>query len=204
MLGQPLTLLMPPRYRDAHQKGLQRLRTTGESHLLGPPVALQGLRQDGSEFDVELSLATWQTEEGTFYSGILRDITERKWAEDEIRRLNVELEQRVVERTAQLEAANHEMEAFAYSVSHDLRAPLRSIDGFSRYLLSHCFDKLNAREQDYFQRVRAASQRMGHLIDALLNLSRLARGVDTAAAGDELSGAGLCLWVPLARSHRRA
>ena len=98
-------------------------------------AALQGLRQDGSEFDVELSLATWQTEAGTFYSGILRDITERKWAEDEIRRLNVELEQRVVERTAQLEAANHEMEAFAYSVSHDLRAPLRSIDGFSRYLL---------------------------------------------------------------------
>ena len=175
VLGKPLTLLIPPRYRDAHQKGLQRLQTTGESHLLGHPIALQGLRQDGSEFDVELSLATWQTEAGTFYSGILRDITERKWAEDEIRRLNVELEQRVVERTAQLEAANHEMEAFAYSVSHDLRAPLRSIDGFSRYLLQHCFDKLNAREQDYFQRVRAASQRMGHLIDALLNLSRLAR-----------------------------
>jgi PAS domain S-box-containing protein len=175
MLGKPLTLLIPLRYRDAHQKGMERLRSTGESPLFGHPIALQGLKRDGSEFDVELSLATWQTEEGTFYSGILRDITERKWAEDEIRRLNVQLEQRVVERTAQLEAANQELQAFAYSVSHDLRTPLRSIDGFSRFLLKNCFDKLNAREQDYFQRIRAASQRMGHLIDALLNLSRLAR-----------------------------
>jgi PAS domain S-box-containing protein len=175
VLGKPLSLLIPPRYRDAHQKGLERLRRTGESRLLGHPIALQGLRRDGSEFDVELSLATWQTEEGTFYSGILRDITERKWAEDEICRLNAELEQRVIERTAQLEAANQELEAFAYSVSHDLRAPLRSIDGFSRFLLKHCFDKLNAREQDYFQRIRAASQRMGQLIDDLLNLSRLTR-----------------------------
>jgi PAS domain S-box-containing protein len=175
VLGMPLTLLIPPRYREAHQRGLERLRATGESPLLGHPIALQGLRQDGSEFDVELSLATWHTEEGTFYSGILRDITERKWAENEIRRLNVELEQRVVERTTQLEAANRELEAFVYSVSHDLRAPLRSIDGFSRFLLKHCCDKLNAREQDYFQRIRAASQRMGYLIDALLNLSRLAR-----------------------------
>jgi light-regulated signal transduction histidine kinase (bacteriophytochrome) len=89
--------------------------------------------------------------------------------------LNEELEQRVIDRTTQLEAANKELEAFSYSVSHDLRAPLRSIDGFSQALLEEYQEKLDDTGKGYLERVRKATQKMGFLIDDLLKLSRVTR-----------------------------
>lgn len=105
----------------------------------------------------------------------IRDLTERREAEREIRRLKDSLERRVLERTAELEIVNKELESFSYSVSHDLRAPLRAIDGFSRALLEDYAEQIDEVGQNYLARLCAASQNMAQLIDDLLNLSRVTR-----------------------------
>ena len=148
--------------------------------------------QDQGRFDLEFRILRrqdgrerWVTGHGSLERdiqgqrnrivGTMLDITERKLAEAKVFRMNEELEQRVKDRTAQLEAANKEMEAFSYSVSHDLRAPLRSIDGFSLALLEDHHNQLCDAGRQYLSRIQSASYRMGQLIEDLLKLSSINR-----------------------------
>ena len=298
-IGAPLTILIPEKFHSAHQVGFQTYLATGKARVIGKTVELVGKRKDGTEFPLELSLTTWRSTAGLFFAGMIRDISDRrraeeeiqqasqyarslieasldplvtispdgkitdvnegsikvtgvprekligtdfsdyftepekaragyrevfekgfvtdypltirhkdggltdvlynasvyrdaadsvlgvfaaahdvtvqKRAEEEIRQLNVHLERRVLERTTELQAANQELEAFSYSVSHDLRAPLRSIDGFSQAILEDYADKLDGQGREHLGRVRAATQHMGNLIDDLIKLAHVAR-----------------------------
>jgi PAS domain S-box-containing protein len=128
---------------------------------------------------IEVSAGPMKDKEGAISGGVaaFRDITQRRSDEREIRKLNDELEIRVRERTAQLEAANTELEAFSYSVSHDLRAPLRHISGFSQMLVEEFGSTLDPGAQRYLDRIQAGTQKMGQLVDELLNLARVGRHV---------------------------
>jgi len=170
-VNQPLILLMPERFHEAHQRGLRRFLKTGEAHVIGKTVELAGKRKDGTEFPLELSLSSWKVGEEIFFSGMARDITQRRQAEERIQQLHRDLQQRAVE----LEATNCELEAFSYSVSHDLRSPLRSIDGFGQALLEDCASRLDDQGRHYLNRIRSSTQHMGQLIDDLLKLSRATR-----------------------------
>lgn len=153
---------------------LSRAARRGE-HVQGEEVLIR--RKDGSERWVLTSAVPLVDHSGRVIGGvaIFPDITERKKAEAEIRQLNEALEQRVIERTAQLEAANRELEAFSYTVSHDLRAPLRAIHSYSQIIVSDYAAKLDEEAQRYLNRVMENARHMSHLIDDLLAFSRSAR-----------------------------
>jgi PAS domain S-box-containing protein len=156
---------------------VQRLRA--EDHVRD--YLVEAKRADGSRLYVLLNAHVVRDEHGEIerIEGTVLDFTARRAAEDEVERLNAELEQRVVERTAELDAANKELEAFAYSVSHDLRAPLRHISGFSTLLADRTSEGLDEKSRHYVDVINKSVNEMGVLIDDLLQFSRTGRAALT-------------------------
>jgi PAS domain S-box-containing protein len=175
-MGQPLDRFIPERFREMHRRHVEEFGRTGvTSRAMGALQPLSGLRADGQEFPIEASISHIELGGRDVYTVILRDITERKRAEDQVLRLNAELEQRVEQRTQELTAANKELESFTYSVAHDLRAPLRHLDAFSRILQDDFTAALPPEAQHYLENIRTSTNRMSELVDDLLNLARLGR-----------------------------
>ena len=174
ILGKPLATFFPPeeQARGEPQESLKRAEREGRAVNEGCR-----LRKDGSRFWSQGIITALRDETGKLYgfAKVAHDITEQKKAEQEIRRLNTDLERRVRERTAQLEAANQELEAFSYSVSHDLRAPLRHIVGYIEILQAEAAQRTDDITKQYLQIVADSAVQLGDLIDALLAFSRMGR-----------------------------
>jgi PAS domain S-box-containing protein len=159
-------MLIPQSLREQHQRGLSRYLKTGEARVIGRRLELPAMRKDGIEFPAEVAIVPILSEGPPIFTGYIRDITERRRA--------AESEMLRREKDA-AESANAELEAFSYSVAHDLRAPLRAVTGYGGTLLEdygQCFDA-DAKRQ--LERILSAGVRMGQIIDSLLALARLTR-----------------------------
>lgn len=175
LLGKSVTVLVPERYRAIHETHCSTYSAEPRVRPMGYGLGCIGRRKNGSEFAAEISLSPLETDGTPMIVSSVRDITNRKQMEADLLRLNEELERRVIERTAQLKAANEDLEAFSYSVSHDLRAPLRSLNGFSRIIADEYGSQLPPKGRRYLDLMLGSAELMLRLIDGLLSFSRLGR-----------------------------
>jgi len=165
-IGQRLVeTIIPPQYRDAHRRGLAHFLATGEGPVLGRAIEITALRRSGEEFPVELAIWPLRLGDRHSFNAFLRDITERRRAEEELRRAK-----------AAAEAANYAKSDFLAKMSHELRTPLNSIIGFSEMLLDQTFGQLNDKQQRYVTNVLTSGQNLLNLINDILDLSKVEAG----------------------------
>ncbi len=169
--GESMALLVPERVRQTQRQYYAGFFLERGGRAAEMTLELSGLRKDGREFPIEISTRPLVSEKGFLVTSAIRDITERKRVEKQICELNKELKDRAEE----LETANKELEAFSYSVSHDLRSPLQNIDSFSQILVEEYANRLDTDGREYVQRLRGSCQHMEEIIDALLALSNMTR-----------------------------
>jgi PAS domain S-box-containing protein len=182
-MGQPINRFIPQRWREAHTRFIEEFGRTGiSSRAMGRLGALSGLRASGEEFPIEASISQVEVQDEKLYTVILRDITARKEAEEKLQSSRAELEDQagrlervVAERTARLRETNAELEAFCYSLSHDMRAPLRAIQNFTQFVVEDSGPQLTSSSRDYLARVSNAGRRLDNLIRDVLAFSRLSR-----------------------------
>jgi PAS domain S-box-containing protein len=162
LVGRPLETIIPERLRAQHRAGLQRYVATGESRILGETVELVGLHRDGHEFPVELSISDWRTDEGLFFTGLVRDITGRR-----------EAEQALTEKVEELARSNAELALFSYVASHDLREPLRTVASNVQLIERGLDDRMTPAARKSVRFALDGVHRMQALIEDLLAYSRV-------------------------------
>ena len=171
-LGRDLSdIIIPEQHQQAHRDALERLARSGVASMSSRRIEITARRRRGTEFPVELSIWPQAAQDSPGFNAFVRDITESRQAQIEIRDLNADL----VNKAIQLEQSNQELGSFSYSISHDLRAPLRHIDGYARILQEDAAPQLDSEARRYLDEIGAAARRMGNLIDDLLAFSRLGR-----------------------------
>ena len=179
-IGQSLTCLMPNRFRDRHVAGMNRVMDGGRPHVMGNPVELVGLRKDGSEFPLELSLARWQIARGNFITGVIRDITVRKNIERKLENQRDHLEELVGTRTGELtqalaaaEVANQTKDDFLANMSHELRTPLSAVIGMANLARGISTEP---KLRDYLEKIVRSGEHLHRIINELLDISKIAAG----------------------------